>query len=148
MCCGRPGQWWDLSTMVTDIIMSPQLKGGGRRGACYFWCGSCWLLVCTLVSSTKWVDFDQTWTDTLLGWGKEVIRFWCPWPHFQGHTSTLNVNFRHCKWVEFHQTWTDILLGRGKEVIKFWWLWPHFQPNDRVWPNFMYCNVGMVWRFD
>ena len=25
--------------------------------------------------------------------GKEVVRFWWPWPHFQGHTSILNVKF-------------------------------------------------------
>ena len=30
-------------------------------------------------------EFDQTSTDTLLGLGKEVIRFWWPWPYFQGH---------------------------------------------------------------
>ena len=30
---------------------------------------------------------------TVLGWGKEVIRFWWPWPLFHGHTSTLNVKF-------------------------------------------------------
>ena len=41
------------------------------------------------------MDFDQTFTDTLLvegRWGgggrEEVIRFWWPWSHFQGHTST------------------------------------------------------------
>ena len=34
--------------------------------------------------NTGW-KFDQTSTGTLSGWGKEVIRFWWPWPYFQGH---------------------------------------------------------------
>ena len=35
------------------------------------------------------MDFDQTCTETSLRQGKEMIRFWWPWPHFQCHTSTL-----------------------------------------------------------
>ena len=31
------------------------------------------------------MEFDQTSTNTSLGWGKEVIRFWWLWFHFQGH---------------------------------------------------------------
>ena len=31
------------------------------------------------------MEFYQTSTDTSLGHGKEVVRFWWPWPHFQGH---------------------------------------------------------------
>ena len=39
-------------------------------------------------------EFDQTSIDTSLGWGKEMIRFWLPWPYFQGHTiiKTLKVS--------------------------------------------------------
>ena len=33
----------------------------------------------------QWLEFDQTSTYTSLGWEKEVIRFWWPWPYFQGH---------------------------------------------------------------
>ena len=33
----------------------------------------------------QWMEFDQTSTGTSSGWGKEVIRFWWPWPYFQGH---------------------------------------------------------------
>ena len=32
------------------------------------------------------MDFDQTCTTILLWHEKEMIRFWWPWPHFQGHT--------------------------------------------------------------
>ena len=28
------------------------------------------------------LEFDQTCTDSSSGWGKEVIRFWWPWPCF------------------------------------------------------------------
>ena len=33
----------------------------------------------------QWLEFYQTSTDTLSGWGKEGIRFLWPWPYFQGH---------------------------------------------------------------
>ena len=33
----------------------------------------------------QWLDFDQACIDTWLGGGKELIRFWRPLPHFQGH---------------------------------------------------------------
>ena len=32
----------------------------------------------------EWIDFNQTCTSILLGHVKELIRFWWPWPHFQG----------------------------------------------------------------
>ena len=35
------------------------------------------------------MDFDQTCIVTLLGDGEELIRFWRPWPYFQGHSGTL-----------------------------------------------------------
>ena len=31
------------------------------------------------------MDFDQTCTTILLWHGKELVRFWWSWPHFQGH---------------------------------------------------------------
>ena len=33
----------------------------------------------------EWMDYDQTCTAILLRQGQELIRFWWPWPHFQGH---------------------------------------------------------------
>ena len=33
----------------------------------------------------EWIDFNQTCTSILLGHVKELIRFWWPWSHFQGH---------------------------------------------------------------
>ena len=36
------------------------------------------------------MDFDQTCIDALLvGGGEEYIKFWRPWPTFQGHCCTL-----------------------------------------------------------
>ena len=35
------------------------------------------------------MEFDQTSTDTSLGLGKEVIRFWWPWSHFHFETQIL-----------------------------------------------------------
>ena len=34
----------------------------------------------------EWMDFDQTCTAILLRQEQELVRFWWPWPHFQGHT--------------------------------------------------------------
>ena len=41
--------------------------------------------LCAHYLLNQWLEFYQTSTDTSLGQGKEVIRFWWPWPHFQGH---------------------------------------------------------------
>ena len=71
------------------------------------------------------MDFDQACTDTLLGGGKEVIRFWWPWPHFQGHTNTL-------KFSNFDQRKLPCTLS--------------LEPNDGFWPNFMYCIIGIIKR--
>ena len=34
-------------------------------------------------------DFDQTCMDTMYGGCEELIRFWWPWPNFQGHSDLL-----------------------------------------------------------
>ena len=74
------------------------------------------------------LEIYRTSTDTSLGHGKEVIRFWCPWLHFQGHYIVNE------KWTLSHEstngiwkTSTDTSLGWEKEVIRLWWPWLHFQ---------------------
>ena len=43
------------------------------------------------------LEFYQTSADTSLGHAEEVIRFWWPWPHFHGHTGTVQgVSNKHC----------------------------------------------------
>ena len=37
----------------------------------------------------QWTDFDQTCIDTMLGGCEELVRFWWPWPNFQGHSDLL-----------------------------------------------------------
>ena len=126
----------------------------------------------------KWVDFDQTHI-RIIGRGREVIRFWWHWPHFQGHTGTLKFSNFDQKSLSAHyllnqvtdsgQTSGIVMLGWFKHLFWFWWSWPNFQshhtiktlqisnfdpkkhvytlslePNDRFWPNFMFCNLGMV----
>ena len=50
-------------------------------------------LVCTLShESLDGICVSSTDSNSL-GWGKEVIRFWWPEPHFQGHTDTLKLKF-------------------------------------------------------
>ena len=41
--------------------------------------------LCAHYTLNQWLELYQTSTDTSLGYGKEVIRFWWPWPHFQCH---------------------------------------------------------------
>ena len=54
----------------------------------------------------EWIDFDQTCTTILLREGKELIRFWWPWPMFKvtggggggewsGGTGCLKMAFLH-----------------------------------------------------
>ena len=86
-----------------------------------------------ILSFNQWLKFDQTSTDTSLGRGKEVIRFWWPLPYFQGHyiIKTLEVSLGALclmnQSMEFAQTSTDTSLGSGKEVIRFWGPLFHFQ---------------------
>ena len=102
------------------VIMSPQPKG--RRGHIAFGEDPVDIAHCLLsYLLNQWVDFDQICTDTLLGGRKEVISFWWPWPHFQDHTSSLKFS--------------------PKKLVCTLSL----EPNDGFWPNFIYCNVGMIW---
>ena len=89
-------------------------------------------------------DYGICWSyslffiDTLVGKGKELVRFWWPWPYFQGHRGTLkfpnmvSVHYLLNKWMDFNQTGKDTLLGKGKELIRFWWPWPYFQAHTRT----------------
>ena len=87
------------------------------------------------------VDFDQTCTETPLGQGKEMIRFWWPWPHFQGHTITLNSNFDQKglsvpyllnQMMNSDQTLCIASLGQLKYLFRFWCPWPNFQCHHTV----------------
>ena len=111
-------------------------------------------LVCTL-SLEPMVEFYQTSTDTLLGQGKEVIRFWWPRPYFQGHyiIKTLKMSFVctlmswinrcHCdggkQWLDFG--YLDLIFkvtpalwnsnfDRKKLVCTL-----SLEPMARIWPN-------------
>ena len=78
----------------------------------------------------QWLEFDQTSTDTLLGHGKEVIRFFVTLilfsrsPHYKDSKNDLvkklcaDCHFN--QWLDFDQTSTDASSGWGKEVIRFW----------------------------
>ena len=115
--------------------------GGGHC----FWCGS-HRCRCSLLSAlyllNQWMDFDQTCTDTLLGEGKTVIRFWWPWPHFQGHTGTLKFfNFDQKslsapyllnQMTDSGQTSYIVTLGCFKDFIRFWWPWGNFQGHYTI----------------
>ena len=123
--------------------MSPNRSGGGGGGTYCFWCGSCQhSFLYALYLLNQWVDFDQTCTDTLVEWRKEVIRFWWLWPRFQGHTSTLR-NFqiltkKAClhsllnQMTDSGQTSYIVTLGWFKDLVRFWWPWPNFQGHHTI----------------
>ena len=90
------------------------------------------------------IDFDQTAEDTLLGRGKEVIRFRWPWPNYK--VTTL---LRLWKWAFFavylssnpmHGFWQNCqntLLGHGKELVTFCWIDPIFVKTHK--------HITMLW---
>ena len=88
------------------------------------------------------MNFNLTGTDALLGRGKEVIRFWWPWPYFQGHTSTLNVALWPKKslsapyflnqMIYSSKTLFILSLGYLKDLIRFWWSWPNFHGHYTI----------------
>ena len=83
--------------------------GGGWGGHIAFLWGSRWRWHCSfsaLCLRNQRVYFDQTCTDTLLGGRKEVIRFWWPWPLFQGDTSTEIFKFLPKKACVHPISWT------------------------------------------
>ena len=98
--------------------------GGGWKAAYCFWCD-----FCRRRHSVSWINRWSltTYTDTSLGGGKVLIRFWWPWPHWK--MACLHpVSWRN-EWIEFYQTCTAILLGHGQELVRFWWLRPYFQSH-------------------
>ena len=71
-----------------------------------------------------WMDLKQTCTDISLWNEKELIRFWWPWPYFQGHRRSemlkngLSEPYLLNGWMDFNQTCINISLGDGKETDK------------------------------
>ena len=78
-----------LKCFIMPPPQTPNRKGGGGY---WFWCGSRRRPLSFLyaLSPESMCGFWPNLQDTLLGRGKEVFSFWWPWPHFQGHISTLN----------------------------------------------------------
>ena len=60
---------------------------------------------------------SQTSYIITVGWFKDLIRFWWPWPYFQGNTNTLNVTF-------------------GKKAC--------LHPISWTKSNFTYCIIGVI----
>ena len=87
---------WTLFLVFAKFI---QFSATGMSGKFEFVSGKCWgivrefwsvlnvwiLLLSALYLVIEWTDFSQTYTNISLGGGKTLIRFWWPWPHFQGH---------------------------------------------------------------
>ena len=121
-------------------------------------------------------DSGQTSNIVMLGWFKDLFRFWWIWPNFQGPHTIKTVNWALSalyllnQLVDFDQTCVETPLGHGEEIIRFLWPWPHCQghtstlnvkywpkllvctlflePNDGFWPNFTYCITGIIKRTD
>ena len=81
-------------------------------------------------------DSGQTPYIVMLGWFKDLIRFWWHWPYFQGH-HTICKHFKFWSqkaWmhpISWTKWWTGqssyiVMLGWFKDLIRFWWTWPKF----------------------
>ena len=68
----------------------------------------------------QWMDFDQICIDTLLGGRKEVIRFWWPWPNFQGHYPIKTVKNQPFPHNIFPATGWILLLTFFKVTPELW----------------------------
>ena len=69
-------------------------------------------------------DSDQNSYLTLV-WINDLIRFWWPWPNFQGHHTIKTVKFSNFDRTKFVCTLS-------------------LEPNAGFWPNFIYCNDRIV----
>ena len=124
-----------------------QLKGRGW-GHIAFGADPVGIRVAACLHSTC-ISWTNKWILTKLAkthyWegGKELIRFWWPWPHFQGPTSTLKFsNFDPKKLVcilslEPNDRWNlqtsfIVTLGSIKDLIRFWWSWLNFQGHHTI----------------
>ena len=158
-------QWIQTNSDQTwCIIMSPQLRGVGTY---CFWCGSRWH-PCSFLSAlyllNQWMDFDQTGKNTLLGRGKEVIRFWWPyfqWSHQHFECQILTKNSLSASYF------LNQMMDSGQDLIWFWWPWPNFQVHHTIktvkkkglsalspepiggfWPNLHICTIWTWERSD
>ena len=68
----------------------------------------------------EWMDFDQACTTILLWHEKELVRFWWPWSHFQGHRR-----------VQIAGKWLVCTLSPD-------WM-------DGFWPN-LYIYIVVTWK--
>ena len=80
------------------------------------------------------MDFGQTCAAILLRQGQELIRFWWPWPHIQGHRRLrlLENGFSAPYLQNKMMNCIPILSRQGQELIRFEWPWPHFQGYTTV----------------
>ena len=90
-----------------------------------------WLLVRNSfikgMQRNQWLFCDWWWK--IIGTGKEVIRFWWPWPDFQVHHTikTVKMSLVCTPSPESNCQILTKPLRHGKEMTRFWWPWPHFQ---------------------
>ena len=78
-----------------------------------------WALA-ALYRLNQWVDIDQTCTETSLRQRKEVIKFWWTLSHFQGHISTVNIQFWPNKACLHPISWTKWWIPTKHRVMYHW----------------------------
>ena len=101
--------------------------------------------------------FDQTCIYTFLGEGKELIRFWWPWPYFQGYRGTLKCpkyGFRAISSELVDEFWLDLLrniVGRRKRLDKilvtltlFSRSQLHFEMSKVWFPCVIFWTIGRI----
>ena len=134
-------EWVDFDQTCTDTLL-----GGGKKWLDFWDLALVFKVTPALINFqiltkkslsapyllNQMTDSGQT-SYIVTRWFKDLIRFWWPWPNFQGHHTiktkkwALSALYLLNQLVDFDQTCVETPLGHGKEIIRFWRPWPHFQ---------------------
>ena len=92
--------------------------------------------VCTSLLN-QMTDSGQTSYIVTLRWFKDLIRFWRPWPNFQGHHTIKTVKMslvctHHLnQLVDYDQTCIETPLGHGAEMVRFFFTLTSFSRSHQ-----------------
>ena len=157
-CCDMKKNWLDFSDLASifKVTQGLRLLENGLSAP---------------YPMKEWMDFDQTCTTILLWHGKELIRFWWPWPHFQGHRRGSNcwkmaflhpisrmngwilTKLVHLYCCDMEKNWLDfgdldpIFKVTGGAQIVGKWLFYTLSPEwmDGFWLN-LYIYIVVTWK--
>ena len=87
-------------------------------------------------------DFNKTCTDILLGDAKELIRFWWPWRHFQGHLRSKKLENAFSHFISWRDGW---VLTKSAQIY-FWEMKKNWSDSGDLDPTSRSQKVRKCWR--